>query len=80
MMIIMIVLKTHYTIVSMLLHKKTHKLKAILKRCVLRLVLKESRVSEYFIKSGSIYSTALDGCSQKIYRHKYKFLIWGRTD
>ena len=37
-----------------------YRLKAILKRCVLSLVLKESKVSEYLMKSGSWFQSLGD--------------------
>ena len=47
-------------IITRLRLKINYRLKAILKRCVLSLVLKESKVSEYLIKSGSLFQSLGD--------------------
>ena len=60
-------LKTHHTysksqcfyirfkVITRIRLKIYYRLKAILKRCVLSRVLKKSKVSEYLIKSGSLF-------------------------
>ena len=48
-------IKIKNKIITRLRLKINYRLKAILKRCVLSLVLKESKVSEYLIKSGSLF-------------------------
>ena len=47
-------------IITRLRLKINYRLKAILKRCVLSLVLKESKVSEYLTKSGSLFQSLGD--------------------
>ena len=49
-----------FKVITRIRLKIYYRLKAILKRCVLSLVLKESKVSEYLIKSGSLFQSLRD--------------------
>ena len=49
-----------FKIITRIRSKFYYRLKAILKRCVLSLVLKESKVSECLIKSGSLFQSLGD--------------------